>query len=187
MTTLADSKADVFLAAAVATKCVQGFNEAQSHGWEPIKLGMITCGSVDLLSSANPGATNGLIQAIYKKDVNTDTADPAMKLYLEWFDKTHSGQSPSAGVAGWGYGQWIVQVLEAMPENTRASFIATAGSMTYSSDMFYDGITQQTDVAAGDYLPLEGFQIVQLDTDTKTLPPVTPPVVVDYNGTFPLS
>lgn len=186
MTTLANTKADAFFDASFSAKCVQSLNAAQDRGWKPIKLVMITCGSTDLMASANPGASDGLIQAAYKKDVNADKDDPAVKLYLEWFAKNHSGQSPFAGLTGWAYGEWIEQALKNLDTISRPALVATVGKATFKSDMFYNGVVLQTDTTKGDYFPIEGFQIVTLDQATKSQKLLQPPKVIDLNGQTPL-
>jgi branched-chain amino acid transport system substrate-binding protein len=186
MTTLANSKAEVFFNASFAAKCLQAFNDAQSDGWKPMILAMFTCGGTNALVQTNPGAADGAIQSHYLKDYTAAKAagDPAIALYDQWIVKNDSGKaSPTPALGGWAIGQYVEQVLKAMPENTPASFIGTAQNMTYTSDAIYDGIKLHTDVAKSkDYFILEGWRLDKFDQTAKVFNEVK---AIDLDGTNP--
>ena len=132
--------------------------------------------------------TDGVVQSHYLKDYTAAKAagDPAVLLYDEWAQKVESAKaSPTpARFGGWTIGIYLVQVLEAMPENTPASFIGTAQNMSYTSDVIYDGIELQTDVAgAKDYFLVEGWRLDRFDQAGKVFNEIE---AIDLNGTNPV-
>jgi branched-chain amino acid transport system substrate-binding protein len=188
MTTLAASKAEVFFNASFAAKCLQAFNDAQSDGWKPLILAMFTCGGTNALVQTNPGAADGAVQSHYLKDYTAAKAagDPAIALYDQWIVKNDSGKaSPTPALGGWAIGEYVEQVLKAMPENTPASFIGTAQNMTYTSDAIYDGIKLHTDVAGNkDYFIIEGWRLDKFDQNAKVFNEIK---AIDLDGTNPRS
>ena len=137
VTTLADSGADALLLGVTSLPCPNALNAVNASTWEPLTYITLTCSSKVLMDIAGDAAEGAVsTRATY------DPSDPASQ-DIEAV-QTFREQGTEAGLseeelnelnvaAGWTFGAYLVQLLEAAPELDRAEVMNTA--------WFQDGVT----------------------------------------------
>jgi branched-chain amino acid transport system substrate-binding protein len=178
LTEIAADQPDAIIAAPLGAQCPAFLNElanqkAANPGWEPRLYITSTCASPLLLTIAGPAA-DGLITISAAIDVaDPKNAEvPEVKAYKDYMvSKGFPADGDFAtAAAGWSGGEATVAVLAAALESgelTRASIINAARSLSYHPSLFREGVSLMTD-GEDDGFPLESFQVLQFDADTKT-------------------
>lgn len=178
VTEIANVKPDIILAAPLGAQCPTFLNElanakGANAGWTPRLYITSTCASPLLLTLAGAAADE-----LYTITSGIDVADPknaelpAVVEYKE-FMLTQGFASDgdfATAAAGWNTGVSTVQVLIGALESgeiTRASILNAARSLDFHPPLFRDGINLMTD-GEDDGFPLESFQVIQWDADSKT-------------------
>lgn len=137
VTTLASSGADALLLGVTSIPCPNALTAVASSTWDPITYVTLTCSSKVLMSLAGDAAENTIsTRATY------DPADPDSQSEpgVEEFKTEGAAAGLSAEdlddlnvAAGWNFGAYLVQLLEASPELDRADVMNTA--------WFQDGVS----------------------------------------------
>ena len=178
VTEIAAQKPDIILAAPLGAQCPTFLNElanakAANAGWEPRLYITSTCASPLVLGIAGASA-----DGLYTITSAIDVADPKnaelpeVKEYRDFMlsQGFKADGDFATAAAGWNTGASTVAVLASALESgelTRASIINAARNLDYTPDLFRDGISLKTD-GEDDGFPLESFQVIQFDADTKT-------------------
>ena len=178
VTEIAAGTPDIILAAPLGAQCPTFLNEvanakAQNPGWEPRLYITSTCASPLILGIAGASA-DGLITISGAIDV-ADPKNAELPEVVEYREYMLSQGFEADGdfataAAGWNTGVATVQVLiDALEsgELTRASLINAARSQSFHPQLFREGVDLVTD-GEEDGFPLESFQVIQFDADTKT-------------------
>jgi branched-chain amino acid transport system substrate-binding protein len=137
VTTLASSGADALLLGVTSIPCPNALNAVASSTWDPITYVTLTCSSKVLMSLAGEAAENTIsTRATY------DPADPDSQSEPGVVEFKTEGAAAGVSAedlddlnvaAGWNFGAYLVQLLEASPELDRADVMNTA--------WFQDGVT----------------------------------------------
>lgn len=177
VTEIAAAKPDVIVAAPLGAQCPTFLNElanakAANAGWEPRLYITSTCASPLILTIAG-AAADGLVTI----SPTIDVADPKnaenptvveFKEFMQTQGFAADGDFATAA-AGWSTGENTVAVLAAALESgevTRASIINAARNLDHTGSLAREGISLQT--GPDDGFPIESFQVIQFDADTKT-------------------
>jgi ABC-type branched-subunit amino acid transport system substrate-binding protein len=178
VTEIASKKPDVILAVPLGAQCPTFLSElakakAANPGWNPRLYITSTCASPLILSIAG-AAANGLITISGALDVaDPKNADnPKVKAYKDYMvSKGFKADGDFAtAAAGWAGGESTVAVLAAAAKSgdiTRASIINAARNLDFTPSLFRDGVKLKTD-GEKDGFPLESFQVIQWNADSKT-------------------
>ncbi len=136
VTNLASSKPDVVVIAATALKCPQALNAINKLGLKPKALYISqVCGSPRLMSLVeDQAALEGLLSTTYLMPPYDPAfaSDPEQKAYLDGMAKyAPSVDYQNDGLYGYGWtmGAILVKTIEAAPELTRSSVMATARNL----------------------------------------------------------
>jgi branched-chain amino acid transport system substrate-binding protein len=188
---LAAGKPDIILAVPLGAQCPTFLNElanakAANPGWEPRLYITSTCASPLILGIAG-AAADGLFTISGAIDVadpkNAENPDvKAYKDYLLSQGFAADGDFATAA-AGWNTGESLVAVLAqaaASGEVTRASILNAMRSLDYHPALFREGVNLVTN-GEEDGFPLESFQVIQWDADSKTYADIGE-VVTSYEG-----
>lgn len=150
VTTLASSGADALLLGVTSLPCPNALKAVSDSGWKPLTYVTLTCSSKVLMDVAGP-ASEGTIstRATYDPADPASASEPAV---AEFKEQGAAGGLTEADLndlnvaAGWGFGAYLVQLLEASPELERASVMNTAW---FQKDIHYglqlEGLTWNTD------------------------------------------
>lgn len=130
VTTLANSGADALLLGLTGLPCPTAISAIGNSGWDPLMYVTLTCSSKVLMDIAG-GAAEGAIstRATYDPADPGSADEPGVAEFKE--------KAAAAGVsgedlndlnvaAGWGFGLYLAQLLEASPELDRATVMNTA-------------------------------------------------------------
>jgi branched-chain amino acid transport system substrate-binding protein len=183
ITSLAASGADTFYDVAIGLQALQALNHVHQSGWKPRIVQAAQLG-LSLLKKLEPGAGDGLVisTTAYDPDLPQNAGLPAIKLYLEWFNKTagHEKQVPSTASGGWSAGMLAVWAIEHAKTMDRAGVMESAHNMDVTEPTLYlPGLKVHT--GAGDEFLLEGVQQQKLDRAAGKLIPIGG--VQDFDGT----
>jgi ABC-type branched-subunit amino acid transport system substrate-binding protein len=175
---IASKKPDIIMAVPLGAQCPTFLSElanakAANPGWEPRVYITSTCASPLILTIAGAAA-----DGIYTISGSIDVADPKnadnpkvkeMRDFLVSQGFAADGDFATAA-AGWSTGEAIVSILAdaaASGEVTRASIMEAARSMDFEPMFARPGVKLVTN-GEEDGFPLESFQVIQFDADTKT-------------------
>jgi len=177
VTEIAAAKPDVIVAAPLGAQCPTFLNElanakAANAGWEPRLYITSTCASPLILTIAG-AAGDGLITISPTIDVADpkNAENPTVVEYKEFMQSqgfAADGDFATAA-AGWSTGENTVAVLAAALESgeiTRASIMNAARNLSHTGSLAREGITLTT--GPDDGFPIESFQVIQWDADSKT-------------------
>jgi branched-chain amino acid transport system substrate-binding protein len=191
VTELASKKPDIILAVPLGAQCISFLNElanakAANPGWEPRLYITSTCASPLILGIAGASA-NGLYTISSAIDVADpkNAENPKVKEYKDFMATqgfAADGDFATAA-AGWNTGEGTVAILAAAAESgevTRASIMNAARSLDFTPSLFREGISLHTD-GEDDGFPLESFQVIQWNADSKTYTDVSD-VITSYEG-----
>lgn len=156
VTTLAASGADALLLGVTSIPCPNALNAVASSTWDPLIYVTLTCSSKVLMSLAGEAAEGTIsTRATY------DPADPDSQSVaaVQEFKTEGAAAGLSAEdlddlnvAAGWNFGAYLVQLLEASPELDRAEVMNTAwfqDGVTFGMNL--DGLEWTTDGATDPY------------------------------------
>jgi branched-chain amino acid transport system substrate-binding protein len=182
ITSLAASGADTFYDVAIGLTAVQALNHAASDSWKPRTIQAAQIGA-DLLQKLQPDAGDGLVISTtsYDPDLPENADQPAVKQFLEWFNKTdgHEKLVPSLASNGWGEAMFMAWTIEHAKTMDRAGVMAAAHNMDVTDPtMFLPGIKLHT--GPGDNYLIEGVQQQRFDRASGKLVSFGP--VVDLDG-----
>jgi len=169
VTSLAATKADVFVIGGTLLACPNALNAMGDSGWKPIVYMSGTCISKVLLSLAGKNANNVLTVTplIDPSDPKNDSL-AAMKLYKEQVKKYASDADVSDGIVayGWTTGALFAKILEESPKLTRSAVMEKARTLDVKDvGLQLQGSTWQT--SANDWFLGETFQLVKWDATAQ--------------------
>jgi branched-chain amino acid transport system substrate-binding protein len=184
MTNLIASDADVFFNVTTPTAAAQAVRAVGESSWEPLHLlNSVSNSKVAVLEPAGIENATGIYTTQYLKDPADEqwADDEDVNAYKE--DAEANGDfnvlNPF-GAYGYSVCETVVNVLEDMPEPTRASFMETAENMDYELSLALPGVSVKT--GEGDAFPIEAMQIAQFDGTSWVLQGE----VFDYEGNTPV-
>lgn len=130
VTTLANSDADALLLGVTSLPCPNALSAVRDSGWQPLTYVTLTCSSKTLMDLAGDAAEGTISTRATYDPSDPESADVAS---VEEF-KT---EGAAAGLneenlndlnvaAGWNFGAYLVQLLEAAPELERSEVMNTA-------------------------------------------------------------
>ena len=168
VTTLASSGADALLLGVTSLPCPNALKAVQSSGWTPLTYVTLTCSSKVLMDVAGDAAEGTLsTRATY------DPADPANADQPSVVEFKEQGAAAGLSAedlddlnvaAGWNFGAYLVQLLEASPELDRATVMNTAWDQSdVTFGMNLEGLEWTVDGAADPF----GYNQLQFMTRTS--------------------
>jgi branched-chain amino acid transport system substrate-binding protein len=170
VTSLAATKADVFVLAGALLACPNALNAMGDAGWKPIVYMSGTCVSKVLLTLSGKNA-DGLLSVTPLLDPSNpaNDADPAMKTYKAQVKKYAPKAEVTDGIVayGWTTGALFAKILEESPELTRSAVMETARTL---SDIKGVGLQLQGSTwstSADDWFIGETFQLIQYDATAQ--------------------
>lgn len=183
ITTLAATKADVFVSIALGAQSLQSINTVSARkDWKPQVISAPL--SVGQLKSLNPGAGNKLLTGASVDIEDPKNADlPSVKLYKQWvtpeFQKNGVKLPVSQGTGGWNAADLFAQAVKQAKTLDRASVMEVAHNFTPDTAnlIVNPGVKLQT--GPDDPYLIEGMVISRWDAGTKTLATVE---TIDLNG-----
>lgn len=157
ITTLAASKADVFIAGTTGAFCTDAMRQVAQSGWKPLEIISETCASISQffkpLNPTNPSDPHpgeGALLVATTKDVN-DAAyanDPNVKLFKDTMVKQGLDPKQSTLATGWGFAQPVVETIKkAATLNgglNRPNMMIAARSLNFVSLFGLEGLTAKT-------------------------------------------
>lgn len=175
---IAAKKPDIILAVPLGAQCPTFLNElanakAANPGWEPRLYITSTCASPLILTIAG-AAADGLFTVSGGIDVSDpkNAANPKVVEFHDFMVKQgfKADGDFATAAAGWSTGESIVAVLASAAKAgdvTRVSILNAARNLDYTPSLFRPGVSLKTD-GEKDGFPLESFQVIQFNADTKT-------------------
>lgn len=137
VTTLASKNADALLLGVTSLPCPNALQAIDASGWEPLTYVTLTCSSKVLMDVAGPAAEGTLSTRATYDPADPSSADvPAVAEFKEAGAAAGLSEEDLNDLnvaAGWNFGAYLVQLLEASPELDRAEVMNTA--------WFQDGVT----------------------------------------------
>lgn len=173
VTTLASDGADALLLAVTGLPCPNVLSSISESGWDPLTYVTLTCSSKILMTIAGDAAEGTLsTRATYDPGDPANAEEPAVVEFRE--------QGAAAGLtdeemdelnvaAGWGFGAYLVQLLEASEELDRATVMNTAWFQSgVEFGLNLDGLEWTTD-GASDPFGIDQLQFIRR-TDGNWVP-----------------
>ena len=167
VTTLAATGADALLLGVTSIPCPNALSSVRDSGWDPITYVTLTCSSKVLMTLAGDAAEGTIsTRATYDPGDPASAEEPSVAEFKE--------QGAAAGIsaedlddlnvaAGWNFGAYLVQLLEASPELDRAEVMNTAWNQDgVTFGMNLEGLEWTTDGAT------DPFGINQLQFINRT-------------------
>lgn len=138
VTTLTGSGADALLLGVTSLPCANALSAIKDSGWDPLTYITLTCSSKVLMDIAGD-ASEGTIstRATYDPADPANASEPGV---VEFKEKGAAAGLSAEDLedlnvsAGWNFGAYVAQLLEAAPELERASVMNTAW---FQSDVQY--------------------------------------------------
>ena len=177
VTEIASKKPDVILAVPLGAQCPTFLTalanaKAANPGWNPRVYITSTCASPLILGIAGPSA-NGIITVSGSIDVaDPKNADnPKVKEFKDYLVSKgfKSDGDFATAAAGWSTAEATVAILAKAAEAgdlTRASIMDAARSLDFTGMFARPSVSLKTD-GEKDGFPLESFQVIQWNADTK--------------------
>lgn len=166
VTTIAASRADAVLVAALGTKCPQILNGIAASGWDPLVMTGTLCTTRGLLSLLEGDAGDGMLStAWYKSPGDAQWADDkALGVYRDALAEYAPDADPNEDFVlnGWTWAQLFVEILKSAETLDRASVMAAAREADIHVDTMLDGI-QYTSAADPQLGPLTSLQVIRYD------------------------
>ena len=174
VTSLAASKADVFVIGAALLACPAAMTAAGAAGWHPITYLSGTCVSKLLLAAAGKSADKviSVTPLLDPSDPNNDS-NAAMKVYKAQVKKYSDADVGDGIVAyGWSTAAAFVEILHRSPAATRSAVMETARTLTGMTGVGLElpGATWGT--SAKDWFLGEDFQMIQYNLGEKHFDPI---------------
>ncbi|GAC1315845.1 MAG: hypothetical protein NVSMB16_12860 [Acidimicrobiales bacterium] len=121
ITTLAATKAEVFIAGTTGTFCTDAMRQVAQSGWKPLEIISETCSSISQFfkplnpaTATDPHPGEGVLLISYLKDVN-DAAfanDPAVKLFKDTVSAQGLDPKQTTLATGWFYAEMLEKDVE---------------------------------------------------------------------------
>lgn len=170
--------ADVIFWAASSKWVAQGLKSNFGIGYTPLNIVNVNAAQAAIMEQAGLDAAQGVISSAFIKDPTDATwkADAGMIQYTDIMNKYYPGGakaediaslSPFSGMAlGWNLEKVL---LQAGKDLTREGLMNAAANMNYADSPFViPGIVIKTDVAKGDWRPIDSEQLMKFDKATKS-------------------
>ncbi|MDX6740742.1 ABC transporter substrate-binding protein [Actinocorallia sp. A-T 12471] len=183
ITTLAATKADVFLDIASGLTGLQALNHVHASEWKPeiVQVGQLP---VTLLRQLQSGAGDGLVIGATGPDYadpEVAKADKEYQLFLEWFGKVPGTAKvdPTSASLGWFQGRLLDWTIQHAATMDRGGVMTSARSLDYTGPSFsLPGIRLRT--TPEDPQLIEGMQLNRFDAARGRLVPFGD--VIDIDG-----
>jgi branched-chain amino acid transport system substrate-binding protein len=183
VTSLAATKADVFVLGGTLLACPNALNAMGAAGWKPIVYMSGTCVSKVLLGIAGANA-NGIMSVTPLIDPSNPANDaiPAVQTYKQQVKKYEPTADVSDGIVayGWTTAALFAKILESSPKLDRGSVMEAARTLNNVKDVGLQlkGATWST--SAKDWFVGETFQLIKYDATAGHSVNVGP--LTDDNG-----
>ena len=147
ITTLAASKADVFIAGTTGAFCTDAMRQVAQSGWHPLEIISETCASISQFfkplnptTATDPHPGEGVLLVATGKDVN-DVAwkdDPNVKLFKETVAKQGLDPKQTTLSTGWSFAQPVVETIKKAA--TLQGGLTRPNMMIAARDLNFEGL-----------------------------------------------
>jgi ABC-type branched-subunit amino acid transport system substrate-binding protein len=183
VTSLAATKADVFVLGGTLLACPNALNAMGDAGWKPIVYMSGTCVSKVLLGIAGKNA-NGILSVTPLIDPSVPANDSiaAVATYKTQVKKYAKDADVSDGIVayGWTTAALFAKILESSPKLTRTAVMETARTLTNVKGVGLQLTDSTWSTSAKDWFVGETFQLIKYDATAGHSVNVGP--ITDDNG-----
>jgi branched-chain amino acid transport system substrate-binding protein len=183
VTSLAATKADVFVLGGTLLACPNALNAMGDAGWKPIVYMSGTCVSKVLLGIAGKNA-NGIfsVTPLIDPSAPANDSNPAVATYKAQVKKYAKDADVSDGIVayGWTTAALFAKILESSPKLTRSAVMETARTLTGVKGVGLQLPQSTWTTSAKDWFIGETFQLIKYDATAGHSVNVGP--ITDDNG-----
>jgi branched-chain amino acid transport system substrate-binding protein len=167
ITSLAASKAQVFVLGATLLACPQSLNQLGASGWKPLVYMSGTCTSKTLMSAAGANGNNVLsVAPIMDPNDPKFASNPAMQLYKEQVPKYAKDADVSNGIVayGWSTAALFADMVKGADAPNRLAVMKAARTQSDIKSVGLQLPDTTWAVGANDWFIGEQFALVQYST-----------------------